>query len=107
MHHLRAFMIRILNIFRRSSIETDLTDQLDAHLTMIKDDLISRGVNAVDAQAAAKRTLGNEQLDREFSRDEMLYRWIDGITRDVRFAIRSLKRAPAFTIAVVLTLALG
>ena len=107
MHHLRSFVIRMLNILRRSRIENDLSDQLDAHREMIKDDLVSRGLNPADAQTAAKRALGNEQLVREFSRDEMLYRWIDGIGRDVRFAIRSLSRTPAFTIAVVLTLALG
>jgi predicted permease len=107
MHHLRSFVIRMVNILRRSRLESDLRDQLDAHREMIKDDLVSRGLNPDLAETAARRALGNEGLVREFSRDEMLHRWMEGIGRDIRYAIRSLSRMPAFTIAVVLTLALG
>src|SRR6266699_3170711 len=107
MHRLRSLMIRILNIFRRSRIEADLSEQLHAHRELIKADLMSRGMDRSEADVAARRAVGNEELVREFSRDEMLHRWIDNSVRDVRFALRRLARMPAFTITVVLTLALG
>ncbi len=101
MHRLRSFAARILNIFRRSRIEADLNEQLDAHRELIKADLVSRGMNPSEADLAARRAVGNQQLVREFSRDEMLHRWIDSSVRDIRVAIRCLVRMPAFTIAVV------
>jgi predicted permease len=106
-HQLRSIAIRILNTFRRTRVETELRDQLDAHRDMIKADLVSRGMNPADADSAAKRAMGNDLMVREFTRDELLYRWLDGIVRDFRYAVRGLVRAPVFTAAVVLTLALG
>src|SRR6266571_1091504 len=102
MHRLRSFTIRILNIFRRSRIEADLNEQLHAHRELIKADLMSRGMNSSEADVAARRAVGNEQLVREYSSDEMLHRWVDNSARDVRFALRRLMRMPAFTITVVL-----
>jgi len=107
MPHLRSFIIRLLNRVRLARLENDLTEQLASHREMIKDDLMSRGVGAAEAEFAARRAVGNEQLIREFTRDEMLHRWIDGSIRDMRYAIRSLFRVPGFSIAVVVTLALG
>jgi putative ABC transport system permease protein len=107
MHRVRSFLVRILNIFRRSRLDRDLREQLETHKEMIKEDLVGKGMKPVDADLAAKRALGNDLLVREFSRDEMLYRWIDHIARDMRYSIRSLSRTPVFTITVVLTLALG
>jgi putative ABC transport system permease protein len=107
MHWLRSLVVRVLNMFRRSRIETDLSEQLLAHREMIKADLMSRGMDAVEADMASKRALGNEQLVREFSRDQFLYRWLDNFARDTRYAVRGLLRVPAFTLGVVLTLALG
>ena len=61
---------------------------------MIEADLISQGMEAADARRAARRTVGNELLVREFTRDQWFYRWIDIISRDVRYAVRTLVRTP-------------
>jgi len=107
MHRLRSFTLRVLNLFRRSRVEADLREQLDAHRELIKADLLSRGVASAEAEAAARRAMGNDLLVREFSQDALLHRWIDSIVRDIRFAARRLVKMPAFTTAVVLTLAVG
>src|SRR5262249_19812343 len=65
MYRLRSFIVRLVNLFRRSRLESDLKKQFDAHREMIQSDLISRGVNPADAAAAARRTMGNELLVRE------------------------------------------
>jgi putative ABC transport system permease protein len=107
MHRMRSLTLRIVNRFRRSRLEADLREQLEAHRELIKADLVSRGVSSAEAELAAKRAVGNELLVREFSHDAMLHRWIDNVGRDIRFGIRRLVKMPAFTMAVVLTLALG
>src|SRR5262245_10312004 len=103
----RAFIIRIRNTFHRSEIEADLQEQIETHQEAIKAHLISQGANPLEAERAARRTFGNQDLVRDFSRDELFHRWMDDCVRDVRYAVRSLLRTPAFTIAVLMTLALG
>src|SRR4030095_1667818 len=107
MYRFRSFFTRVMNMFRRSRLEADLQDQLEAHRDMIEADLISRGMEASEARIAARRAVGHEMLVREFARDQLLHRWIDGIVRDGRYALRTLVRTPVFALTVVLTLGLG
>jgi putative ABC transport system permease protein len=107
MYRFRSFFTRVMNMFRRSRLEADLQDQLEAHRDMIEADLISRGMEASDARIAARRAVGNEMLIRDFTRDQWFHRWIDGIVRDVRYALRAMVRTPVFAITVVVTLGLG
>jgi predicted permease len=100
-------MIRLLNMFRRSRLDSDLKDQLDSHREMIEADLIAKGMDASEARIAARRAVGNEMLVRDFTQDQWLYRWVDGTARDVRYALRTLVRAPVFAITVILTLGVG
>jgi putative ABC transport system permease protein len=107
MYRFRSFFTRVMNMFRRSRLEADLQDQLEAHRDMIEADLVSRGMEASDARIAARRAVGNEMLIRDFTRDQWFHRWIDGIVRDVRYALRAMVRTPVFAITVVVTLGLG
>src|SRR5690242_9166051 len=83
----------MLNMFRRSHVESDLAEQLEAHRAMIRADRMSRGMDAGQADVIAKRALGNEELVRELSRDELFHAWIDCIIRDTRYTLRGLRRA--------------
>src|SRR4029434_11179104 len=94
-----SFFVRVVNMFRRSRLEADLKDQIASHRDMIEADLISRGVEASEAKIIARRAVGNEMLVREFTRDQLLHRWIDGIVRDVRYALRTLARTPILATA--------
>ncbi|HEV2180876.1 MAG TPA: ABC transporter permease, partial [Gemmatimonadaceae bacterium] len=60
-----------------------------------------------DARLQARRKFGNVTYLREETRRMSAPEWLDVIERDLRFAGRSVRRAPAFTVAVVLTFALG
>jgi predicted permease len=67
----------------------------------------SEGLSRVEAELAAKRTLGNATYYREEVRRMTLQTWLDRIRQNAVYGARGLKRSPGFTIAVVLTLALG
>jgi hypothetical protein len=55
----------------------------------------------------ARRALGSPLRHREESRDVRLVTWLENMTQDIRHTLRRLRKTPAFTIAVVLTLGLG
>ena len=107
MNRVRSFWIRILNLFRRSKLESDLADQLEAHRQMIKEDLIQHGMEPSQAERRARQALGNDVMVRELSRDEMVSRFIDESIRDVRHGLRSLARHKGFTIVAAISLAIG
>jgi predicted permease len=51
--------------------------------------------------------MGNETLMREAARGVWIWPWLEALSQDARFTIRSLRNSPAFSVAVILTLALG
>jgi putative ABC transport system permease protein len=93
--------------FRRRSREQDLEDEILAHLAMEAQHRIDRGESPTDAERAARRDFGSVALAQEVTRTMWTGNQAASIARELRFAVRSLRKTPAFTAVAVLTLALG
>ena len=104
---LRRFFQRLLVFLRPSRAERDLAREVDAHLALIEDEHRRRGLSADEARVAARRAFGGVEQAKEHQRDARLFIWLEQLRQDVRHAVRGLARTPAFTLVVVVTLALG
>src|SRR4029450_145332 len=65
------------------------------------------GISSDEARAAARRRIGNPLRLREQSREPWTFPTVETFAQDVRHALRLMRRDPAFTFTVLVTLALG
>jgi predicted permease len=103
----RQFLLRIVALFRSGKSEQELSREIDAHLALLQDEFVKDGMAPADAKLAARRAFGGVDQAKEHHRDARSFRWIDDARKDSMYAVRSLRRSPSFTIAAVLTLAVG
>jgi len=77
------------------------------HIDSLARDYVHDGMSHADAQRAARRRFGDVTRLKERGHDERAMRLAEDVMRDVKHAARGLWRSPGFSVAVILTLALG
>ena len=101
------FIRRVLALFRWHSRDRDMEREMAFHIDSLARDYARDGLSDVDAQRAARRQFGNLTRLKERGHDERTMRLAEDVARDARHAARSLWRSKGFSIAVIVTLALG
>ncbi len=104
---LREWIIRLRGFLRPSPDETELHDEMRAHLDMEVAELVRRGMAPEAARREALLRAGGLTQAEEAVRDQRGVPWLANLSADWRFAYRALTRARAFSAMVILTLALG
>src|ERR1700674_1824131 len=84
-------------LFRRRQLESELDEELRTHLSMDTIERVTRGESPAEAAAAAQREFGNRGLTRETTRQMWGWTRLELVLRDVKFALRQLRRNPGFT----------
>jgi predicted permease len=100
-------VLRLRTLFGRAGVERELDRELAFHLDQQVQENIGLGMSFNDAYAAARRSLGGVAQIQEECRDMRRTNHIETVWNDLRYAGRTLARAPGFTIIIVLTLALS
>ena len=106
MRVVRCFWLRLTGgKFRRR--ESELDEEFAAHMDLLTDENMRRGMAPDEARRAARITFGNTECVKEDWRDQRTLPWVEELRRDVCYALRGLRRSPGFTLVAVSCLALG
>ncbi|HKW00300.1 MAG TPA: ABC transporter permease [Vicinamibacterales bacterium] len=99
----------------RRRIERDIDDEIRFHLESRVRDLVAKGEPDAEARRRAEAEFGDlsasrrelAAVDQRRSERGLVARWIGAVGQDVRYAARSLRRSPAYTIAATAVLSVG
>src|SRR5690242_1717269 len=107
MTHLRIFATRLAALFHKRQLEREMDEEMRAHLEMLAEENVRRGMSREKAHCAALRDFGGIEQTREAYREQRGISMLEKFIQDVRYGLRKLAKNPGFTAVVVLSLALG
>ena len=96
-----------MKFFGRSATDSEIDDELRAHILHRADDLERSGIDRAEAERRARIEFGGQMKIREQCQDASGGVSLESLARDIRYTVRVLRKAPGFTLVAIATLALA
>lgn len=93
--------------FFRKNREIELEREIRDHLEIEAEEQKTSGISPDEAKLAALQRFGNPLRVKEDVRETWGLRWLDRLAQDLKYALRTLGKSPAFAVMSVLTLAMS
>jgi MacB-like periplasmic core domain len=98
---------RVLGTLGLRRGDGELREELEAHVQLLTDENIRRGMTPEEANRQARIRFGNVSAMQERYKDQRGLPFVELVFQDLRFAFRSFMRSPRFTLPALTALALG
>src|ERR1039457_6719633 len=104
---LSDLFLRLRSLFRHNAVENELDQELQFHIEQQVKKLVASGFTLEQAMRQTRLDFGGLSQVKQDCRESRGITLLETSAQDVRYALRQLRRTPAFTVTVLLTLALG
>jgi len=107
MTRLRIWWFRLSALVRWRQMDREIDDEIASHLAEATDEYVRQGISPEEARLAARRSFGGIAQTKEVYRQVGSLMWLEEIPRDMRYALRALRKSPTFAATAIATLALA